>query len=98
MIKYKVFVPDTSGKITFTKTELENLLNEVYHEGYTDGQMSNMSNMSNMVNIKYGDTPIFRYDNITCDADIAATLKYSTPITDNTTLNKTTTTTTTIGD
>ena len=96
MIKYKVFVPDTSGKITFTKTELENLLTEVYNEGYSDGQMSNMSNM---VNIKYGDTPIFRYDNITCDADIAAAaLKYSTPITDNTTLNKTTTTTTTIGD
>lgn len=56
MIKYKVFVPDISGKITFTKTELENLLNEVYHEGYTDGQMLNM------VNIEYGATPIWRYD------------------------------------
>lgn len=90
MIKYKVFVPDTSGKITFTKIELENLLNEVYHEGYTDGQMSNM------INIKYGDTPVWQYDTVTCacDANIAATGQ--SPIGKNITLNNTTTTT--IGD
>lgn len=86
MIKYKVFVPDTSGKITFTKTELENLLNEVYHEGYSDGQMSNV------VNIKYGDTPIWRHDTITRDADIVATGQSSTE--KDITLNNTTT----IGD
>ena len=61
MIKYKVFVPDTSGKITFTKTELENLLNEIYHEGYADGQMSNL------LNIQYGDTPVWRYNEIYCN-------------------------------
>lgn len=88
MIKYKVFVPDTSGKITFTKTELENLLNEVYHEGYSDGQMSNV------VNIKYGDTPIWRHYTITSDADIVATGRPS--IGKDITLNNTTTTT--IGD
>lgn len=86
MIKYKVFVPDTSGKITFTKIELENLLNEVYHEGYTDGQMSNM------VNIKYGDTPIWRYNTIICDT--AQTGQPS--LEKNITFNNTTTTT--IGD
>lgn len=86
MIKYKVFVPDTSGKITFTKIELENLLNEVYHEGYTDRQMSNM------VNIKYGDTPIWRYNTITCDT--AQTGQPS--LEKNITFNNTTTTT--IGD
>lgn len=86
MIKYKVFVPDTSGKITFTKTELENLLNEVYHEGYTDGQMSNM------VNIKYGDTPIRQYTTITCDTAQTGQLSTKKDIT----LNNTTTTT--IGD
>lgn len=88
MIKYKVFVPDTSGKITFTKIKLGKLLNEVYHEGYTDGQMSNM------VNIKYGDTPIWRDWTITCDAGIAATGQPS--IEKNITLNNTATTT--IGD
>lgn len=84
MIKYKVFAPDTSGKITFTKTELENLLNEVYHEGYSDGQMSNV------VNIKYGDTPIWRHDTITRDTGIVATGQPS--------IGKDITTTTTIGD
>ena len=88
MIKYKVFVPDTSGKITFTKTELENLLNEVYHEGYSDGQMSNV------VNVKYGDTPIWPVATISCGADLAATGRPS--IEKNITLNNTTTTT--IGD
>lgn len=84
MIKYKVFVPDTSGKITFTKTELENLLTEVYNEGYSDGQMSNV------VNIKYGDTPIWRYDT-------AQTTPTSQPsIEKYITINNTTTTT--IGD
>ena len=78
MIKYKVFVPDTSGKITFTKTELENLLTEVYNEGYSDGQMSNV------VNIKYGYAPIWRYDTTTT----------SQPFTKkDMTLNNTTTTT-----
>lgn len=84
MIKYKVFVPDTSGKITFTKTELENLLTEVYNEGYSDGQMSNV------VNIKYGDTPIWKYD--TTQTTQTGQLSTKKDIT----LNDTTTTT--IGD
>lgn len=84
MIKYKVFVPDTSGKITFTQTELENLLTEVYNEGYSDGQMSNV------VNIKYGDTPIWRYD--TTQTTPTGPLYTKKDIT----LNNTTTTT--IGD
>lgn len=84
MIKYKVFVPDTNGKITFTKTELENLLTEVYNEGYSDGQMSNV------VNIKYGDTPIWRYDTTqTTQTGQPSIEKYIT-------INNTTTTT--IGD
>lgn len=87
MIKYKVFVPDTSGKITFTKTELENLLNEVYHEGYSDGQMSNV------VNIKYGATPIWRYDT-TVTRGTVQTIRPS--IEKDITFNNTTTTT--IGD
>lgn len=30
----KVFTPNKAGKIEFTKTELENLLNEVWLDGY----------------------------------------------------------------
>ena len=39
-IKYKVFTPDKNNKVSFTKQELENLLTEVYNEGYRDGQSS----------------------------------------------------------
>lgn len=30
----KIFTPNKAGKIEFTKTELENLLNEVWLDGY----------------------------------------------------------------
>ena len=36
-MKIKVFYPDRDGRISFTKKELENLLDEVYREGYKDG-------------------------------------------------------------
>jgi len=34
----KFFYPDVDGKITFTKEQLERLINEVYEEGRKDGQ------------------------------------------------------------
>lgn len=37
-MKIKVFYPDRDGRISFTKEELENLLDEVYDEGYDDGK------------------------------------------------------------
>ena len=40
-MKVKVFECDKNGKISFTKRELENLLNEIYNNGYTDGKASN---------------------------------------------------------
>lgn len=36
-MKIKIFTPDADGKISFTKKELEELLNEVYSEGKRDG-------------------------------------------------------------
>ena len=37
-MKIKVFYPDRDGRISFTKKELEDLLDEVYREGYNDGR------------------------------------------------------------
>ena len=37
-MKIKVFEPNRYGKIEFTRTELEKLLNEVYTDGYKEGE------------------------------------------------------------
>lgn len=37
-MKVKVFYPDKNGKISFTKEELQALLDEVYKEGYNDAK------------------------------------------------------------
>lgn len=37
-MKIKVFYPDRNGNIVFTKKELEDLLDEVYREGYNDAR------------------------------------------------------------
>ena len=39
-MKVKVFYPDFDGRISLTKEELENLLDEVYDEGYHDGKQT----------------------------------------------------------
>lgn len=39
----KVFEFNKNHKIEFTREELENLLNEVYNSGYSDGKWSNNS-------------------------------------------------------
>ena len=39
-MKVKVFYPDFDGRISLTKEELENLLDEVYNEGYHDGKQT----------------------------------------------------------
>lgn len=36
-MKYKIFSLDENGRISFTKEELEKLLNEVYTDGYEQG-------------------------------------------------------------
>ena len=39
-MKVKVFQPNHHGKIEFTRAELEKLLNEVYSDGYTEGEFN----------------------------------------------------------
>ena len=39
-MKVKVFQPNSHGKIEFTRAELEKLLNEVYSDGYREGESS----------------------------------------------------------
>lgn len=39
-MKVKVFQPNSQGKIEFTRTELEKLLNEVYNSGFYDGEIA----------------------------------------------------------
>lgn len=36
-MKYKIFNLDKNGRISFTKEELEKLLDEVYNDGYEQG-------------------------------------------------------------
>lgn len=61
-IKYKVFTPDKNNKVSFTKQELENLLTEVYNEGYRDSQLSTWY-------VNYGITPSINpiLDKVTCN-------------------------------
>lgn len=37
-MKYKILQLDANGRISFTKEELEDLLEEVYNNGYDDGR------------------------------------------------------------
>lgn len=39
-MKVKVFQPNSHGKIEFTREELEKLLNEVYNDGFRDGEIA----------------------------------------------------------
>lgn len=39
-MKVKVFYPNQSNKIEFTREELEKVLNEVYEDGFSDGRRS----------------------------------------------------------
>ena len=43
MMKVKVFQTNSQGKIEFTRADLEKLLNEVYTEGYKDGEANGRS-------------------------------------------------------
>lgn len=42
-MKVKVFQTNNQGKVEFTRAELEKLLNEMYTEGYKDGEASGRS-------------------------------------------------------
>lgn len=56
-MKIKVFTPNHNGKIEFTHTELEKLLNEVYTDGYKDGEDNARSSSLTWTNPNLGTTP-----------------------------------------
>jgi hypothetical protein len=45
-MKIKIFEVNQNGKIEFTKSELEQLLNKMYDDGYEDGMNVNQSNIT----------------------------------------------------
>ena len=49
-MKVKVFQSNHNGKIEFTRTELEKLLNEVYTDGYNEGKSSHWTWTSPCIN------------------------------------------------
>lgn len=57
-MKVRVFYPNKDGKITFTKAELEKLLDEVYKEGRADGYSQGYHD-GKPVTITYPYTPIW---------------------------------------
>lgn len=63
----KVFYPNKNGKIEFTKQEIEKLLDEVYNQGYRDGQNHPYWWTSPTITT----TPYYNYNNdyntISCD-------------------------------
>lgn len=65
MIKY--FYPDKDGNITFTKAELEKLLNDVYNEGRSDGEHYTRPYITNTnpfwQPMVYNSTPLTTNDN-----------------------------------
>lgn len=40
MKRYKIFAVDENNMITFTKEELESILDEVYNAGFSDGKLA----------------------------------------------------------
>lgn len=59
-MKVKIFIPNSNGKIEFTKDELEKLLDEVYQEGYDEGRqnciISYPPGLQSIPNIIYSDS------------------------------------------
>ena len=79
----KVFKANKAGKIEFTRCELEKLLNETYHEGYTDGENHAKSNYwtwtsPSIINSPYrGNDIIYDTDKLLCantTNDISSTI------------------------
>lgn len=59
----KVFQTNKTGKIEFTRCELEKLLNETYREGYTDGENHAKSNYWTWTSPSLVNGAIFTCDN-----------------------------------
>ena len=82
-MKIKIMYPNNRGNIELKKEELEQLLNESYSEGYSDGSKSHGYTLYG-----YQDNSISSSPKITCNGDIVYT---STSAVANTELSNSTT-------
>lgn len=68
-MKIKVFEPNHQGKIEFTRTELEKLLNEVYSDGYREGESDARSRTWTWTSPYITNTPYYTISTCNADAD-----------------------------
>lgn len=69
-MKIKVFKTNNNGKIEFTQTELENLLNEIYKSGYVEGEAEGRKNNFTWTSPSISTIPCYNtpyYNTITTD-------------------------------
>lgn len=45
MKRYKIFAVDENNRITFTKEELESILDEIYNDGFIDGKLATQTTL-----------------------------------------------------
>lgn len=67
-MKVKVFQPNHYGKIEFTRVELEKLLNEVYSDGYREGEFNARSHTWTWTSPYLTNTPYYNTIS-TCNTD-----------------------------
>ena len=67
-MKVKVFQPNSHGKIEFTRAELERLLNEVYSDGYREGESDARSRTWTWTSPYLTNTPYYNTVS-TCNTD-----------------------------
>ena len=69
-MKYKILQLDANGRISFTKEELEDLLEEVYNNGYDDGRKTcNYYPYQISPSWKPGDTPSWKPGDVWVSTD-----------------------------
>ena len=85
-MKVKVFYPDFDGRISLTKEELENLLDEVYDEGYHDGKQTRPTPITwtspswpygNAITTPYYNTTLSKYENYSVASDSLSSSSYT---------------------
>ena len=70
-MKYKIIEVDKDGKITFTKEELEKLLDDVYNDGFAAGKASSPIYVKEYPEYPTNTpvTPTWDWNKVWCDAE-----------------------------
>ena len=78
MNNYRIFTVNDKNEIVFSKEELQNILNEVYKEGFFDGSSNIMNNSKEFMNPSITPVnPLNPYINF-CSPTIGSTTDTST--------------------